>query len=112
MSETLAHGYSSGSTQRVVLSNEYQHDRVGIIFKNPCALMLWMEVALSIGRVKMYVNVEHCDTITYFQPAVLLAGNNDVDVRSAYSQCARHSQSCPIIAQLGVSHCCMIIFLT
>ena len=30
----------------------------------------------------MYVNVEHCDTVTYFQPALLLAGN-DVDVRSA-----------------------------
>ena len=51
MSKTLALGYSSGSTQRV-LSNEYQHDRVGIIFKNPCALMLWMEVALALEGLK------------------------------------------------------------
>ena len=31
MTETLAHGYSSESTQRE-LSNEYQHDRVRWVF--------------------------------------------------------------------------------
>ena len=44
MTETLAYGYSSESTQRE-LSNEYQFDRV----LRPCALN---ESSPSIGRVK------------------------------------------------------------
>ena len=32
MTETLEHGYSSESTQRE-LSNEYQHDRIEMVFK-------------------------------------------------------------------------------
>ena len=50
MTETLANGYSSESTQRE-LSNEYQHDRVWLVIKNlviPCDLD---ESSLSIGRV-------------------------------------------------------------
>ena len=35
MTETLAHGYSSKSTQRE-LSNEYQNDRVQMLYKNHC----------------------------------------------------------------------------
>ena len=48
MIETLANGYSSESTQRE-LSNEYQHDRIQIIFKilNSYALE---ESSLSIER--------------------------------------------------------------
>ena len=41
--ETLAHGYSSESTQRE-LSNEYQHDRVYMVYKNLCMLVLWTKV--------------------------------------------------------------------
>ena len=37
MTLTLAYGYSSESTQE--LSNEYQHDRVWMIFKNLCILV-------------------------------------------------------------------------
>ena len=44
MTEAIAHGYSSESTQRE-LSNEYQHDRVEMVFKNLCILVLWTEVA-------------------------------------------------------------------
>ena len=44
MTETLANGYSSESTQRE-LSNEYQQDRVWMVFKNLCVLVLWTEVA-------------------------------------------------------------------
>ena len=44
--ETLAHGYSSESTQRD-LSNEYQHDRVYVVFKNRCVIVLSMKVALK-----------------------------------------------------------------
>ena len=51
MIETLANGYSSESAQRE-LSDEYQYDRVQVVFKKyllPCALD---ESCLSIGRVK------------------------------------------------------------
>ena len=44
MTETLAHGYSSESAQSE-LSNEYQHDRVQMVFKNLCVLVLWTKVA-------------------------------------------------------------------
>ena len=49
MTETLANGYSSKSTQRE-LSNEYVHDRVYMVlnFSRSCALD---ESSLSIGRV-------------------------------------------------------------
>ena len=47
MTETLANGYSSESTQRE-LSNEYQHDRVWMVFKNVCVFVLWMKVASAL----------------------------------------------------------------
>ena len=47
MIETLANAYSSESTQRE-LSNEYQHDRVKMIFKNVCILVLWTKVASAL----------------------------------------------------------------
>ena len=47
MTETLANGYSSESTQRE-LSDEYQHDRVVMIFKNLCILVLWTKVASAL----------------------------------------------------------------
>ena len=53
MSESLAHGYSSESTQQE-LSNEYQHEKVKWLSKNslcPCALD---ESSLSIARVNIF----------------------------------------------------------
>ena len=47
MTETLAHAYSSESTQRE-LSNEYQHDRVQMVFKDLCILVLWTKVASAL----------------------------------------------------------------
>ena len=44
MIETLANGYSSERTQRG-LSNQYQHDRVKMVFKNICILVLCRKVA-------------------------------------------------------------------
>ena len=44
ITETLANGYSSGSTQRE-LFNEYQHDRVYMVFKKDCVLVLWTKAA-------------------------------------------------------------------
>ena len=45
MTETVANGYSSERALRE-LSNEYQYDRVSIVFKNLCILVLWTIVAL------------------------------------------------------------------
>ena len=47
MTETLANGYSSEITLRE-LSNEYQHDRVKMFFKNLCLLVLWTKVASAL----------------------------------------------------------------
>ena len=54
MTETLAHGYSSESICRE-LSNEYQHDRVQMVFKNLCVLGHKDERRLSTGSVKMTI---------------------------------------------------------
>ena len=47
MTETLANGYTSESTQRE-LSNEYQHDRDSMFFKTFCVLVLWTKVASAL----------------------------------------------------------------
>ena len=47
MTETMACGYSSESTQRE-LSNENQYDRVLMGFKNLCILVLWTKVAPAL----------------------------------------------------------------
>ena len=51
MIETLANGYSSDSTHQE-LSDEYQHDRVLMIFKNDLHSYASDESSLSIRRVK------------------------------------------------------------
>ena len=48
MTETVTHGYSSESTQGE-LSNEYQHDRVLMVFKILCVLVYWTKVASALG---------------------------------------------------------------
>ena len=50
MAETLAHWYSSESTQWE-LSYEYQHDRVQMIFKTPSICVLRMNVASALERL-------------------------------------------------------------
>ena len=45
MTETLTRRYSSESTQ---LSIVYQHDRVEMVFKNLCVLVLWVKEALAL----------------------------------------------------------------
>ena len=49
MTETLAYGYSSESTLRE-LFNGYQHDRVKMVFRNLCVLVLWKKVAIALER--------------------------------------------------------------
>ena len=52
MTETLTHGYSSESTQ-LELSNIYQHDRVSMVFRNLCVLVLWIEVASASEGLRL-----------------------------------------------------------
>ena len=52
--ETLANGYSSENAQRE-LSNEYQHDRVYMAFKNSCVIVLWMTIVLALEGLKSNV---------------------------------------------------------
>ena len=47
ITETLAYGYSFEGT-RQELSNEYQHDRVKMVFENLCVIGLWMIVASEL----------------------------------------------------------------
>ena len=62
--ETLAHGYSSESTQWE-LSNEYQHDRVKLVIKNMCVLVLCIKVASALEGLSVLVkDLEHlCATV-------------------------------------------------
>ena len=47
MTETLPNGYSSESAQQE-LSNEYQHDRVKMVFQNRCGFVLLPKVASAL----------------------------------------------------------------
>ena len=51
MTETLAHGYSSESTQQE-LSIEYQHDMVEMNTKKFCILEFWTKVALALEGLR------------------------------------------------------------
>ena len=50
MTETLAHGNSSDSTQRE-LSNEYQHDCDYMVFKSRCIVALCAKAAQALGEL-------------------------------------------------------------
>ena len=66
MTETLANGYSFESTQRE-LSNEYQHDRVQMVFIDICVLVLWTKVALALEELKalfFVLKVMCCSCVT------------------------------------------------
>ena len=47
----MANGYSSDSTQQE-LSNEYQHDRVKMIFIIFCFFVHWTKVALALEGLR------------------------------------------------------------
>ena len=47
MTEILENGYSYESTRRE-LSNEYQHDKVLMVFKNLCVLVLKTKVTSAL----------------------------------------------------------------
>ena len=65
MTENLVNGYSSESTQRE-LSNEYQHDRVEMVFKNLSILVLWTKVASALeGLSHLYLEFTHGQTTKF-----------------------------------------------
>ena len=47
----MPNGYSVESTRRE-LSNEYQHDRVSMVFKDFCILVLRMKVASALEGLR------------------------------------------------------------
>ena len=51
ITQIMPNGYSSASTQRE-LSNEYQHDRVSMVFKDFCVLVLRMKVASALEGLR------------------------------------------------------------
>ena len=58
MTETLAYGYSSESTQQEIY-NEYRHDRVNeMVFKNRCILVDWTKVAPALKGLRKIDSVE------------------------------------------------------
>ena len=52
MTETLAYGYSSESTQPG-LSKEYQYDMLKFVFKKICVFVLWPKVASTSEGLKV-----------------------------------------------------------
>ena len=50
MTETPAHEFLSESTQWEQ-SHEYQHDRVKVVFKKFCVLVLWTKVASALEEI-------------------------------------------------------------
>ena len=56
MTETMANEYSSDRTQQD-LSNEYQHDRVKMIFLFFCFFVQWMKVTSAAeGSIKNHID--------------------------------------------------------
>ena len=56
MTETTANGYSSEST-RQELSNEYQHNRVKMVFKNLCIFVHWTKVASALEELRVSTEI-------------------------------------------------------
>ena len=57
MTQTLTYGYSSESTRRE-LSNEYQHDRVSMVFINLCIFVHWTKVASALEGLSVIFEIE------------------------------------------------------
>ena len=52
MIEILVHVFSSENTHRE-LSNEYQHNKVKMVFKNRCAIVLWTKEASALEGLSL-----------------------------------------------------------
>ena len=99
MTETLANGYSSDSTQRE-LFNEYQHGRVKIwFFKKLCVTVIWMKVAsaskgltLPMLRLLSSKSQGHRD---FWKPCKLCRGAIHWIALTEYFQMSTHSPGFP-----------------
>ena len=60
MTETLAYGYYSDSTQREI-SNEYQHKRIKMVFKRFCILVLWTKEVSALEGLNMLRNEDFAE---------------------------------------------------
>ena len=69
--ETLAYGYSCESTQWE-LSNEYQHDRVWLIFRNIGVFVLWTKVASALEGLNLINTVSAIFSMTCRKEADVL----------------------------------------
>ena len=65
MTEPKVNGYSSESAQRE-LSNEYQHDKVPMIFKDLCILVLWTKVASALEGLSATLAIPLLSNSTVF----------------------------------------------
>ena len=67
MTEILAYGYSSESTQRE-LSNEYKHDMGLDRFQKSSVLVLWTKVALALEGLTRIIDPRELepDELSYF----------------------------------------------
>ena len=59
MTEALAYGYSSESTQRE-LSNEYQHDRVQMFLRTFCIFFSWAKLASACEELIKNFHYRSC----------------------------------------------------
>ena len=96
MTETLAYGYSSQNTQWE-LSNEYQHDRVYMVFKDLCVILLWtkvyiasalevsnwhqrqlpgLRIILCIRKINTVYSIQHAPLIPLPCPCILQVDSN------------------------------------
>ena len=72
MTESLANWYSS-ERSRQELSNEYQHDRVKMFFRNLCVLILWTKVASALDGLTLDIcKIQQLDTIVQCQYLCIL----------------------------------------
>ena len=90
MTETLANGYSYESARRE-LSNEYQHDRAGMVFKCFSVLVLRMKVASALEGL----------VITTLNQFMLVANIN----RLTSLKLCSHPFFCHIVAKLWPDNC-------
>ena len=83
ITETLANGYSSERTRRE-LSNEYQDDRVSMVFQESCILVLWTKVVSALEGLSQSLAVTKCTSCTLITglPLCLKSGGNDLRQRN------------------------------
>ena len=65
MTETLAHGYSSEGVQGEQ-SNQYQHERVKMVFKNLCILLLDGKTAYIFFQEILPLGIYNQNSQTFF----------------------------------------------